>query len=271
MPFHLSSSLVRLSAIVCLAAVVTVFVDSSLTYAICRQPDERANLPSPSGSRPLGLAELTCALPLGLHGPAVFEPSAANPSQTLHQFVSTEAKLVRAAIRAHGAVLLRGFMESTTPSSLADASEALGVSLDTRFHLDPIARSRGEGSGGRAYVASLRLMQERGLRQDGVVTRFGFIPPHTEMGHYRVRPSFVGFLCAQPAPEGGETAIIDMQRVRRRTPLSHLMGPHPHARLSISMMGSRGQPRIAIEATRRVASDPYNRGTPSERLFEGIL
>ncbi len=113
-------------------------------------------------------------------------------------FFAAERDALRAMLRTHGALLLRGF-HVRSPEAVDAGFDALlrpgEERVDYRGGISPRERV-----GPRVYSAS-------------EAPRFVRIPMHAEMSYLPAAPALVAFHCAVPPTRGGATPLADGRRV----------------------------------------------------------
>jgi alpha-ketoglutarate-dependent taurine dioxygenase len=128
--------------------------------------------------------------------PVVFRPAVEGLSLT--QWAQDNIELINERLAKIGAVLLRGFR---TPS-IEEFEEFLNIAAGELVEYSYRSTPRAQVSG-RIYTST-----EYPAHQS--------IPLHNEMSYTRQWPMVLGFLCVQPAAEGGETPIADSRKVLAR-------------------------------------------------------
>jgi len=128
--------------------------------------------------------------------PVVFRPAVEGLSLT--QWAQDNIELIKGRLAKIGAVLLRGFR---TPS-IEEFEEFLNIAAGELVEYSYRSTPRAQVSG-RIYTST-----EYPAHQS--------IPLHNEMSYTRQWPMVLGFLCVQPAAEGGETPIADSRKVLAR-------------------------------------------------------
>jgi alpha-ketoglutarate-dependent taurine dioxygenase len=128
--------------------------------------------------------------------PLVFEPAV--DGLDVKDWIAKHREPVMDKLTAHGAILFRGFDVGTVAEFEGFMQTLAGELLDYSYRSTP----RSQVSG-RVYTST-----EYPAHQT--------IPQHNEMSYTRSWPLVVGFFCAEPAEEGGETPIADSRAVFQR-------------------------------------------------------
>lgn len=142
--------------------------------------------------------------------PLVIEANGSKDSQFLQEFLATHSQQILQDIANYGAVLLRGFeiqneedFEKTILSiqGLQGISEAF-MSEEGRIHVDHLK-----------YVLHTNAIYKTG----GTLYLGGF---HSENYYSPDVPSYICFCCFKPSLRGGETGLINMEKVYRHLDLT---------------------------------------------------
>ncbi len=128
--------------------------------------------------------------------PLLFEPAV--DGVNLKEWGTTHRERVMDRLSTHGAILFRRFDVGTIGEFESVMQAIAGDLLDYSYRSTP----RSQVSG-RIYTST-----EYPAHQT--------IPQHNEMSYTRSWPMVVGFFCAEPAAEGGETPIADSRAVFRQ-------------------------------------------------------
>jgi hypothetical protein len=104
---------------------------------------------------------------------------------------------VRAALREHGALLLRGFGD-VTPADVERGMTALGPILEYTERSSPRSRVSGRVYTSTDYPPSQRIFL------------------HNENSYASAWPQWIAFCCVEAPAEGGQTPIADVERVEDR-------------------------------------------------------
>jgi alpha-ketoglutarate-dependent taurine dioxygenase len=125
--------------------------------------------------------------------PLLFQPAV--DGVNLKEWAATHRERVMEKLSTDGAILFRGFNVGTIGEFESVMQTLAGDLLDYSYRSTP----RSQVSG-RIYTST-----EYPAHQT--------IPQHNEMSYTRSWPMVVGFFCAEPAAEGGETPIADSRAV----------------------------------------------------------
>lgn len=135
--------------------------------------------------------------------PLVIEATTHNDIPFLHNFLASNSKNICLDIAKYGAVLLRGF----------------NVSSDEQFEQTILSISEFRGisdafmaENGRTHVDNLKFVLHTNsiYKTGGTVYLGGF---HTENYYSPDVPGYIFFYCAQPSALGGETGLINTQKI----------------------------------------------------------
>jgi hypothetical protein len=137
-----------------------------------------------------GLLRPDMALPL------LFEPAV--DGVDVKEWIAAHREPVMEKLSSRGAILFRGFNIGSIAEFESFMQTLAGDLLDYSYRSTP----RSQVSG-RVYTST-----EYPAHQT--------IPQHNEMSYTRSWPMVVGFFCAEPAAEGGETPIADSRAVFKR-------------------------------------------------------
>ena len=131
--------------------------------------------------------------------PLLAEPAAEDVDLTT--WATSHREFVAASLREHGGILWRGF-GLKTPGDFEQflRSVVCGDLLEYRYGSTPRTRVSGDIYSSTEYPATEH------------------IPLHNEMSYTTSWPMKIGFFCAHPAEEGGETPIADSRLVHSRIP-----------------------------------------------------
>jgi alpha-ketoglutarate-dependent taurine dioxygenase len=128
--------------------------------------------------------------------PRLFEPAV--DGVNLKEWAAANRERVMASLSKEGAILFRGFNVAAIGEFESIMQAFAGDLLDYSYRSTP----RSQVSG-RIYTST-----EYPAHQS--------IPQHNEMSYTRAWPMVLGFFCALPAAEGGETPIADSRAVYQR-------------------------------------------------------
>jgi alpha-ketoglutarate-dependent taurine dioxygenase len=160
----------------------------------------KPTLPAMPGRRPLGLASGTRvdARPFLAGGPLPVVLSPDIHGVDLPAWAADHLAELLARLRAHGAVLLRGF-DLAGPEGLERLVNAVsGSAMPYTYRSTP-----------RRTVAGLVYTSTEYPADQP-------IPLHNEMSYTRTWPRKIFFFCTQPAAQGGETPLADSRKVYER-------------------------------------------------------
>lgn len=128
--------------------------------------------------------------------PYTIEASPADRSvAALRALVQATLPELQAAVRSHGAVLLRGF-DLTRAEDFAELSARIGGPLGESY----------EGPSPRKVLA-------KGVYSASEVPGHLVVPEHAEMSYLKQMARHLFFWCRTPAQEGGATTLVDGRRV----------------------------------------------------------
>lgn len=135
--------------------------------------------------------------------PLVIEASASKNSEFLHHFLSTNADQIIADMAKYGAVLLRGFDISSD-----EQFEKTVLSIPQLHGISEAFMSEN----GRVPVGNLKYVLHTNsvYKTGGTLYLGGF---HTENYYSPDVPGYICFYCKEPSTLGGETGIINTQKM----------------------------------------------------------
>lgn len=147
----------------------------------------------------LRVRTLTMAITQAFYPQPVAFPSVFTPQGELTRWVQRELPRLQAALRASGAVLLRGYA-LRDPEQFAAVAELVGGPLDEHY----------EGPSPRSAVGA------RGVYTASEVTPAVAIAEHAELSYLARMPRHLFFWCRQPAQFAGGTTLVDGRRALAR-------------------------------------------------------
>ena len=135
--------------------------------------------------------------------PLVIEPNTDNSLEFICEYLSANSNFILDNIREHGAILLRGFALKEACDFEKVMLSIKGLSGISHLFLDKANRKAVEGT---QYVFPTNNI----VRTGGTTNLSAF---HSENYYTPEIPQFISFFCKSPAVYGGETGIVDMEKV----------------------------------------------------------